>query len=190
MCLPLVEIIHSSFDEGPTTSSLEVRAAPRGARWRDGESWPSDDGKAFYFEEARVRKPSYYQSGIRMHYAAAVWSPPLPSFPPSFGSTLSLSPSPCLSFHFYSLSFGAKHRSRLYRRRNATREDLERRIFRDTKGERFTAKWIDYSVSRSRQRREERRLLARARARAGRREQCSTAHLRFCLDERMEIALL
>lgn len=68
----------------------------------------------------------------------------------------------------------------------ARREDLERRIFRDTKGNCFTAKWIDYSVSRSRQRREERRLLARA----GRREQCSAAHLRFCLDERMEIALL
>lgn len=138
-----------------------------------------------------MRKRPYYQYSVECIMQRLFEVGPFRPFRPSSRRLallfLFLSCRPRLSL-FYSPSFGAKRRAGRSRGEMllARREDLERRIFRDTKGERFTAKWIDYSVSRSRQRREERRLLARA----GRREQCSAAHLRFCLDERMEIALL
>lgn len=73
---------------------------------------------------------------------------PFPSFLPTFRST------PSFSLVAFTLSFNVNNAAapRLHRRRNATRAvpplrgDLERQIFRDTKGKRFTAKWIDYSV--------------------------------------------
>jgi len=177
-----------------STDDFIAKCAPRredrvGATAKVG---PPPWRKSFLFRRARVRKRPYsLPVGCIMQRLFEVR--PFPPFSLGFTRSPSLSPLPSISL--FSLLFA------LFRREAASAARRPRLRFagemrysrgsRETdisryKRERFTAKWIDYSVLRSRQRREERWLWARA----GKREQCSAAHLRFCLDERMEIALL
>lgn len=152
LCPPLVEIVHRHSSKGLIAKCARLDAMAK--------SWPSwNDGKAFYFEEhawGNDRTASLVECIMQRLFEVHPFRP--------FSRRLA---SLFLFLHCRPSSFFTFIRSlfrRDYRWRNATRTS---RGSRETdisryKRERFTAKWIDYSVSRSRQRRKERRLLARA----------------------------
>lgn len=155
-----------STSAGGPTIAVTARNAHRVERIATTETWALLSGKAFYFEGSReettgavlaVRLDALCSDCLKSALSASFSR--CSALLSLSASRPSPSPSLSLSIRFYAPFRRVRRgrRPRLHRRRNATRaranssirEDPREADISQYKGERFTAKWIDYSVSRS-----------------------------------------